>query len=123
MTAVSYLCVLKCDYCSDVDECADGTANCSADATCTNTDPGFNCTCNPGYHGDGVTCTGKPVLVCIRYAFLALSVVQQLFTCCEINRVSTALAPREGFGRLNLPSSVIKTQEKARASGEKFANS
>ncbi|XP_078594600.1 uncharacterized protein LOC144872399 [Branchiostoma floridae x Branchiostoma japonicum] len=41
----------------DVDECADGTANCHSQATCTNTDGGFTCACIAGYTGDGVTCT------------------------------------------------------------------
>jgi hypothetical protein len=39
---------------------SDGTAsNCSGNATCTNTPGGFTCTCNQGYTGDGVTCTGE----------------------------------------------------------------
>ncbi|KAI8510753.1 hypothetical protein Bbelb_116690 [Branchiostoma belcheri] len=40
----------------DVDECTNGTANCSAHATCNNTPGGFNCTCDAGYSGDGVSC-------------------------------------------------------------------
>ena len=48
----------------DVDECglapgADGAHNCDADATCANTVGSFTCTCNDGYSGDGITCTGK----------------------------------------------------------------
>ncbi|MBN1944488.1 MAG: hypothetical protein JW797_02375 [Bradymonadales bacterium] len=42
--------------CGDVDECAEGTDNCSANATCTNTADGYTCTCNQGYTGDGVIC-------------------------------------------------------------------
>ncbi|MBM4292854.1 MAG: hypothetical protein FJ138_16750, partial [Deltaproteobacteria bacterium] len=41
---------------SAVDECANNTDNCSANATCTDTAGGFTCQCNPGYTGDGVTC-------------------------------------------------------------------
>jgi len=40
-----------------VDECAQGTDNCDANATCTDTADGFTCDCNMGYTGDGVTCT------------------------------------------------------------------
>ena len=34
------------------------THNCHADSRCTNTKGSFYCTCNVGYTGDGVTCTG-----------------------------------------------------------------
>ena len=42
----------------DIDECATGSAGCSADATCTNVAGSFTCTCNSGYEGDGQTCAG-----------------------------------------------------------------
>jgi hypothetical protein len=46
---------------SDIDEYGteNGTSNCSSNATCTNTSGSFTCTCNQGYIGDGVTCTGE----------------------------------------------------------------
>ena len=49
-----------CD--TDVNECINSAAgfavdNCGALAACANTDGGFNCTCNAGYAGDGITCT------------------------------------------------------------------
>ncbi|XP_078667268.1 mucin-4-like [Branchiostoma floridae x Branchiostoma belcheri] len=43
--------------CLDIDECSAGTHNCHAQATCTNMEGSFNCTCNTGYAGDGNTCT------------------------------------------------------------------
>ncbi|KAK3860683.1 hypothetical protein Pcinc_033276 [Petrolisthes cinctipes] len=39
--------------CPDVDECKLGLHNCHSNATCTNTHPGFNCTCNKGFRGNG----------------------------------------------------------------------
>ena len=33
--------------CTDVDECAEGTAAC--DQTCTNTQGGYECSCKPGF--------------------------------------------------------------------------
>ena len=44
---------------SDIDECVvDTHHNCSSDAFCNNTHGSFNCTCKPGYEGDGNNCTG-----------------------------------------------------------------
>ncbi|XP_078575880.1 uncharacterized protein LOC144861750 [Branchiostoma floridae x Branchiostoma japonicum] len=42
---------------NDINECTVGTDNCHIQATCTNTDGSFICTCDTGYTGDGVTCT------------------------------------------------------------------
>ena len=44
------------DRCSDdIDECIAGTHSCRNDATCSNTDGGYDCVCNAGYTGDGIT--------------------------------------------------------------------
>ena len=48
-----------CFFMTDVDECKTGLHNCSILASCNNTIGAFNCTCNPGYTGDGVTCSGN----------------------------------------------------------------
>ena len=32
---------------------------CHQEATCTNTDGSYICTCNGGYAGDGLECSGK----------------------------------------------------------------
>ena len=45
---------------SDIDECVvDTHHNCSSDAFCNNTHGSFNCTCKPGFTGDGQKCTGS----------------------------------------------------------------
>ena len=44
---------------TDVNECADGTSNCSADAVCINTKGSYRCKCKTGSTGDGRTCKGK----------------------------------------------------------------
>ena len=43
---------------ADVDECADGTHNCSSNAKCTNTDGSFTCDCSDGFIGNGQLCEG-----------------------------------------------------------------
>ena len=51
--------VLAFTFYPDIDECSDSTDNCHTEASCTNNAGGFDCTCNSGYSGDGVTCSGK----------------------------------------------------------------
>lgn len=43
--------------CVDVDECATGEAACGANATCANQNPGYQCTCKPGFVGNGYICS------------------------------------------------------------------
>ncbi len=64
------MCVL-----ADINECAlNSTNKCSKDfARCTNLQPssingpGYSCSCNDGYTGDGFVCTGESIfyLMCI----------------------------------------------------------
>ena len=50
----------QCCMHTDIDECSDPSLNnCHSSAVCINTMGGFMCECNPGFQGDGVTCTGK----------------------------------------------------------------
>ena len=43
--------------CADINECMTGNGGCNANALCTNTAGSRTCACNPGYTGDGFTCT------------------------------------------------------------------
>ena len=55
---------------TDIDECAnDILNNCHEDARCTNTEGGFNCSCNDGYSGNGTECTGK-LVACSLYVYI-----------------------------------------------------
>lgn len=48
-------------YLLDIDECTNSTMNnCDPNnGNCTNTEGGFNCSCNAGYSGDGITCISE----------------------------------------------------------------
>ena len=46
----------------DIDECAVRVDNCSEYATCSDTLGSYNCTCSPGFSGDGFNCMGELAL-------------------------------------------------------------
>ena len=43
----------------EIDECKDGSHDCHINANCTNIPGSYNCTCRPGYQGNGSICKGK----------------------------------------------------------------
>uniref|UniRef100_A0A0G4HB05 EGF-like domain-containing protein n=1 Tax=Chromera velia CCMP2878 TaxID=1169474 RepID=A0A0G4HB05_9ALVE len=43
-------------YFEDLEECSGATHNCDGNATCTNTNGSFTCSCDPGFVGNGVSC-------------------------------------------------------------------
>ncbi|CAH1230750.1 FBN1 [Branchiostoma lanceolatum] len=45
--------------CGNINECAMDTDNCHANASCTDTDGSFTCTCSDGYTGSGLHCERK----------------------------------------------------------------
>eukprot|EP01006_Ploeotia_vitrea_P029723 TRINITY_DN62208_c0_g1_i1.p1 TRINITY_DN62208_c0_g1~~TRINITY_DN62208_c0_g1_i1.p1 ORF type:complete len:1202 (+),score=249.69 TRINITY_DN62208_c0_g1_i1:55-3660(+) len=45
------------DTATDVNECTNGSHDCDANASCTDTADSFTCACNTGYSGDGRSCT------------------------------------------------------------------
>ena len=55
---------------TDINECTNATDNCSAVATCMDTDGSYICTCITGYSGDGVTCEGKIFLELAKIALM-----------------------------------------------------
>ena len=57
---VSYVHIICTAEFSDIDECSAKTDNCADVAKCFNAFGGYDCACNDGYSGNGVTCNGKP---------------------------------------------------------------
>ena len=54
-------CVKKspCLLSPDIDECATGNDSCDSNGNCTDTDGSYECSCKPGFTGDGFNCTSK----------------------------------------------------------------
>ena len=55
--------IQSCTCFADVNECITGVNNCDANADCNNTEGSFECTCKPGYSGNGVYCIGDYIYV------------------------------------------------------------
>ena len=53
--------LLSINFLSDIDECEDVMDNnCDKEnGLCINTNGSYHCSCNMGYSGDGINCTGK----------------------------------------------------------------
>ena len=58
MHHVIYLCLCVKLTFTDINECTEDTHSCDGNASCTNTNGSYNCTCNFGFEGDGLNCTG-----------------------------------------------------------------
>ena len=46
---------------TDENECQRATSPCDENAFCTDTEGSFECACQAGYSGDGLTCEGQHV--------------------------------------------------------------
>ena len=60
-----------------------GRDNCDDNATCTDTDGSFACTCNIGYSGDGLSCTG----ICL-ILLMTLMVLTPKFLAWRLKRIN-----------------------------------
>ena len=61
--------MIKCKYIygfSDIDECK-GNHSCHVNAICTNTNGSYLCECQPGFNGNGQSCTGEYSLSAIKF--------------------------------------------------------
>ena len=76
---------------TEINECSQNSHNCDGNATCTNTDGSYWCTCNLGFSGNGTSCRGNSIwqgrmntMQCfsIFYVHAALSGIFLGHQCC-----------------------------------------
>ena len=53
----------------DIDECKLNGDECDINASCNNTEGSYQCTCNSGYQGTGLTCAGKRIIQVVQKHF------------------------------------------------------
>ena len=55
----------------DINECESDVLNeCDRNANCSDTIGSYNCSCSPGYEGDGFNCTGEATVCGVLYVAL-----------------------------------------------------
>ena len=55
-----------------IDECSTQQDDCHDNATCSDTDGSYTCSCNDGFTGDGFTCASEYDMLKITFAFILL---------------------------------------------------
>ena len=68
--------------CENIDECTEETDNCHSEATCTDTEGGYTCSCNSGFTGNGFKCKGN---LAILYTCNGVLSVGVLLYCLHSN--------------------------------------
>ena len=67
---------------SEIDECATNTDNCDDNALCTDVVGSFECVCNTGFSGDGVSCASESLYkVYAKISFYCLCVHACMHVC------------------------------------------
>ena len=67
----------------DINECELETYPCHSNASCTDTEGTFNCTCNEGFEGNGFNCTGTKFIIHLHnyvHIYLCLHTSMNKFT-------------------------------------------
>ena len=93
---------------TDIDECSSTNLNnCHGNAECINTIGGFNCTCDPGYSGDGITCSGKVFvdkISWIKSPFTGKRRFLMQNSICVVNTCAVNSKPQNGIITVKLTS-------------------
>ncbi|XP_068718781.1 uncharacterized protein [Montipora capricornis] len=101
---------------ADFDECKAHQDNCGHHATCVNKEGSFECKCNDGFEGDGISCKGvltdegnsTEVIIIVLSCFVALLIIIIGVLVCLLRRkrnavpeITTGDAPRANAPDLN----------------------
>ena len=84
------------DFIKDINECAMNMSKCDENANCSNNDGSYNCTCNPGYEGNGFNCTGNNISTSL------LCTVSESFSECSWKKHETSPSISNGFPTVSI---------------------
>lgn len=86
------------DVITDINECTEENI-CGGNAKCDNTEGSHNCTCLPGYFGDGLICTGNEwQFIIIKHYYCYINNVITETDFCVDNNCSTNANCRNAYG-------------------------
>ena len=63
---------------TDINECISGSAECHDNATCSNSDGSYECTCNTGFSGDGIKCISEILYIPSLFPVLLVIIVSNM---------------------------------------------
>ena len=66
----------------DIDECSNKTHTCDVNAVCSNTQGSHNCTCKPGYSGDGKKC----IAIGMQHPYRIPLILSTIISCCLVRK-------------------------------------
>ena len=80
-------------FCSlDIDECQMALHECAENATCSDTEGSYECTCDPGFTGDGFNCTSMYIYT-VRYIFISFVWHTETVIVSDVDECSSTEPP------------------------------
>ena len=93
----------------DIDECETNIYLCGANAICNNNMGSYNCSCSPGYFGNGQACLGNCQIlthwVLLHFFFVVMSIIVLRFFLQKGVKKKTKEIVFQRFGNVKTPLS------------------
>ena len=80
----------------DINECKEGLHGCHTNAICNNTKGSYNCTCKPGFIGDGRnSCKGTVVNVIVIIIIISIRILYRLYRLYRLHLMFCLIKDRK----------------------------